>query len=220
VGDPLSRDTCVGIEEVVSTPDQCQPHQDQCQPHLRADARRNRLQILEAAETCFAEQGIGVPIDDIARLACVGVGTVYRHFPTKEALVEAVIFTRMEKLAAEARAVSTSDDPGEAFFAFLARMAEEGSAKRDLVDALTGAGVDFKQRSASVKDELEDAMGLLLKRAQASGDVRTDIEMDDLFALVLGTCMSAAHMDSPSSQTRMLNVVCDGLRTERTPTAN
>ena len=128
--EPLSRDTCVGDDEVAPHPDQTG-----CQPHQRADARRNRLQILQAAETCFAEQGIGVPIDDIARSACVGVGTVYRHFPTKEALVEAVIITRMGKLTAEARALATSDDPTEAFFTFLERLAEEGSAKRDLVDA-------------------------------------------------------------------------------------
>ena len=72
----------------------------ECSEHLskRADARRNRAQILVAAEICFAEQGVGVPIDDIARRACVGVGTVYRHFPTKEALAEAVVVTRMEKL--------------------------------------------------------------------------------------------------------------------------
>ena len=213
VKEPSSRDTCVGDDEVASHPDQTG-----CQPHQRADARRNRLQILHAAETCFAEQGIGVPIDDIARMACVGVGTVYRHFPTKEALVEAVIITRMGNLTAEARALATSDDPTEAFFTFLARLADEGMAKRDLVDALAGAGVDLKTKMTSVKGEMAEAMGVLLQKAQATGDVRSDIELDDLFALVLGTCASAAYMESSCSQKRMLSVVCDGLRAERTST--
>ena len=74
--------------------------------HQRADARRNRAQILLAAEICFAEQGVGVPIDDIARRAGVGVGTVYRHFPTKEALAEAVVVTRVEKLVDEAKVLA------------------------------------------------------------------------------------------------------------------
>lgn len=186
-------------------------------PHQRADARRNRAQILQAAETCFADQGVGVPIDDIARAACVGVGTVYRHFPTKEALVEAVIVTHMEKLTAEARALATSDDPGGAFFAFLARMAEEGSSKRDLIDALAGAGVEVKERTSPQKSELTDAIGVLLQRAQDAGAVRDDVELADLFGLVMGACAFAGHAESGSSQARMLSVVCDGLRVAPRP---
>jgi AcrR family transcriptional regulator len=186
-------------------------------PHQRADARRNRAQILQAAETCFAEQGVGIPIDDIARAACVGVGTVYRHFPTKEALVEAVIVTHMEKLTAEARALASSDDPGVAFFAFLARMAEEGSSKRDLIDALSGAGVEVKERTSPQKSELTDAIGVLLQRAQDAGDVRDDVELADLFGLVMGACAFAGHAESGSSQARMLSVVCDGLRATPRP---
>lgn len=181
-------------------------------PHQRADARRNRGQILQAAETCFAEQGIGVPIDDIARAAHVGVGTVYRHFPTKEALLEAVIITHMEKLTAEARDLASSDDPGEAFFAFLARMAEEGSAKRDLIDALGGSGLEFKERTSPQKADLTEAIEVLLQRAQQAGAVRSDVELADLFGLVMGACAFAAHIETGSSQARMLSVVCDGLR--------
>lgn len=181
-------------------------------PHQRADARRNRAQILQAAETCFAEQGVGVPIDDIARAAGVGVGTIYRHFPTKEALLEAVIVTHMEKLTAEAMDLATSDDPGAAFFMFLARLAEEGSSKRDLIDALGGAGIEVKERTSPQKAELTQAIGVLLQRAQIAGDVRSDVELADLFGLVMGACAFAAHGESGSSQSRMLSVVCDGLR--------
>jgi AcrR family transcriptional regulator len=189
-------------------------------PHQRADARRNRAQILLAAETCFAEQGVGVPIDDIARSACVGVGTVYRHFPTKEALLEAVIITHMEKLTAEARSLASSDDPGSAFFAFLARLAEEGSSKRDLIDALGGAGIELKERTTPQKTELTEAIGVLLERAQQAGTVRSDVELADLFGLVMGACAFAGHVESGSSQARMLSVVCDGLRAAGNPAAN
>ena len=213
--DPFGRDMRVDGDEVDLHPEpQAAP---ELPPHQRADARRNRAQILQAAETCFAEQGVVVPIDDIARLAGVGVGTVYRHFPTKEALIEAVVITRMEKLTAQARALATSDDPGAAFFSFLGRLADEGSAKRDLVDALGGAGIDLKQRTSAEKGELTDAIGVLLKRAQASGEVRPDVELDDLFVLVMGACASSPHAESGCSQQRLLSVVCDGLRAAHVP---
>jgi AcrR family transcriptional regulator len=181
-------------------------------PHQRADARRNRLQILEAAEVCFAEQGVGVPIDDIARKAGVGVGTVYRHFPTKEALVEAIIVTRMQELAAQARALATSDDPGEAFFTFLGVLADVGSEKRDLIDALAGAEIEIRDKTSAEKDELTAAIAALLTRAQQAGEVRTDVELPDLFGLVMGACSSSSHLEVGCSQTRMLSIVCDGLR--------
>lgn len=185
------------------------PNEDCCSVAKRADARRNRAQILIAAEICFAEQGIGVPIDDIARLACVGVGTVYRHFPTKEALAEAVVMTRMETLTDDARALSASDDPGGAFFDFLRRLSEAGTAKKDLVDALSGAGIEVKERLGSKKYELTAAAEVLLRRAQHAGVVREDVALEELFGLVLGTCASAAY---GCSQSRMLSIVCDGLR--------
>ena len=186
---------------------------ERCEPRrTRADARRNRIQILRAAESCFAEQGVNVPIDDIARRAGVGVGTVYRHFPTKEALAEAVIVTRIEDLAAEAREAVNGDDPAGALFAFLARIAHEGFAKRDLVEALAGAGIEVKERTAAQKDGLFDAMGELLRRAQSAGTVRPDVELADLFGLVMGTCAFAGNSEQGCSQARMLSVVCDGLR--------
>jgi AcrR family transcriptional regulator len=191
-----------------------------CSEHLakRADARRNRAQILVAAEICFAEQGVGVPIDDIARRACVGVGTVYRHFPTKEALAEAVVVTRMEKLVDEARSVAESDDPGGAFFGFLQTLSEAGSAKRDLIDALSGAGIDVKEKLYSLKDELTAAIGELLERAKQVGAVREDVDLADLFGLVMGTCASAQG-EIGCSQARMLSIVCDGLRSPAVATA-
>src|SRR5438105_699085 len=84
--------------------------------HLRADARRNRQRVLEAAEAVLATHGLAAPIDEIARAAGVGVGTVYRHFPTKEALLEAIVLSHLEPILAEVRSLLTAADPGGALF--------------------------------------------------------------------------------------------------------
>src|SRR5258707_13088647 len=107
---------------------------------LRADARRNREKVLHAAREAFAASGLGVPLDEIAARAGVGPGTVYRHFPAKEALFEAVVTARITDLGTDARARADASDPGEAFFGFLARIAGEGAAKRDLPDAISIPG--------------------------------------------------------------------------------
>src|SRR5277367_2631171 len=104
---------------------------------LRADAARNRENVLRAAREAFAEAGYGVPLDEIAARAGVGPGTVYRHFPAKEVLFEAVVSARLEDLVHDARARASDSDPGSAFFGYLARIAEESAAKRDLPDAIS-----------------------------------------------------------------------------------
>ncbi|HUI04114.1 MAG TPA: helix-turn-helix domain-containing protein [Acidimicrobiales bacterium] len=185
---------------------------------MRADARRNRLTILAAAEAVFAEKGASVPVDEVARRAGVGVGTLYRHFPTKEALFAAVIVHHMERLRDEARALADSDDPGGALFEFLALMAREGTSKRNLVDALSGAGIDIKDAAADTKAELEQAAGRLLARAQEAGQVRPDVTLADLVGLVMGAC-TAGEGGPPAgcSSARMISVVCDGLRAMASP---
>src|SRR6201993_5602883 len=95
---------------------------------LRADARRNREKVVRAAREAFAAHGYGVPLDEIASRAGVGPGTVYRHFPSKEALFEAVVTARITDLVSDARARTDADDPGAAFFGFLARIAGEAAA--------------------------------------------------------------------------------------------
>src|SRR3954447_18775801 len=105
---------------------------------LRADAARNRARVLEVAYQTFAADGLAVPIDDIARRAGVGAGTVYRHFPTKEALFEAVILDRLTRMARYAQSLTTAEDPGAAFFEFLHRLVTGASGSRDLADALAG----------------------------------------------------------------------------------
>ena len=142
---------------------------------LRADALRNRARVLEAAESVFAAEGISVPVDVIAEKAGVGVGTLYRHFPTKEKLFEAILIDRLGAIAADARARMDAEDPGAAFFAFLQYLVEESALKRDLIQALLGAGVEIEQAAAPAKRELEAAVSDLLAVAQNAGAVRSDV---------------------------------------------
>lgn len=179
---------------------------------MRADARRNRQSILAAAEEAFAADGLSVPVDEIARRAGVGAGTLYRHFPTKEALFEAVLVDHMVQLAADARSLAGSDKPAQALFDFMGRLAGQAASKRNLMDALIGAGIDIKESAAAHKAEVEAAAESLLRKAQNAGEIRPDVELADLFGLIMGTCAIAADNDQ-CSQARMLTVVCDGLRT-------
>jgi AcrR family transcriptional regulator len=183
-----------------------------CRP-MRADARKNRDRILTAAECVFATEGVAVGMDEIARRAGVGVGTLYRHFPTKEALFEAIVLLRIGDLVRVAIRLQTSDDPVDALFAFLKAFSSEVAKKRDLSDALASAGVDIKAKAADFVKELEAAVGVLLRRAQDAGAVREDVSAKELFALAVGTCVAAEHTGlGPASTGRMLTVVLDGLR--------
>lgn len=178
---------------------------------LRADALRNREKILRAARNAFAVSGYGVPLDEIAALAGVGPGTVYRHFPTKEALFEAVVTARVEDLIADARARAGDADPCRAFFGFLARIAGEAAAKRDLPDAIAIAG--------SLQDDLYTALGVLLRRAQEAGAVRGDISTPDLIVLLKGLLRSIQEVSAgpadAAQRDRVVAVVTDGLRSPR-----
>jgi AcrR family transcriptional regulator len=180
----------------------------------RADAQRNRARILEAAQVVFAAEGIEAPVDTIAEKAGVGVGTLYRHFPTKEKLCEAILLDRLAELTADARALAEAPDPTAAFFGFLEHFVEEGAAKRDLMVAVAGAGLEFEASTAAVKDALRDAVAELLRRAQSAGAVRPDVTSTMVVSLVGATCQAAAHAGSAPA-VDMLAIVCDGLRPQR-----
>ncbi|GAB3705817.1 TetR/AcrR family transcriptional regulator [Amycolatopsis oliviviridis] len=177
-------------------------------PVLRADARRNRAKVLAAAEEAFAVDGLAVPLDEIARIAGVGAGTVYRHFPSKEALFQAVVLDRVEQFAQEARDLLTAEDPGEAFFDFFKRVVQQASRNRALCDALAETtGLGFK---VSAGNDFRAASQALLTRAQAAGAVREDIDGDDLRALIAG-CLAAERYSL--EERHLVRIVIDGLRT-------
>ena len=171
---------------------------------LRADAARNREKVLRAAREAFAESGYGVPLDEIAARAGVGPGTVYRHFPAKEALFEAVVAARITDLVADARGRATAADPGDAFFGFLARLAEEAAAKRDLPDAISVAG--------TLREDLFAALDVLLCHAQQAGAVRPDIGTPGLIVLLRGMITSLAGSTDQALRDLVVTVLADGLR--------
>lgn len=180
---------------------------------LRADARRNRDRLLRTAKAAFAEDGLSVSLDEIARRAGVGPGTLYRHFPTKEALFEAVVYDRVRGLVDEARELGAAADPGAALFGFVDRLVAEAAAKQDLVDALTGAGVELRTNLTGMAADLRDAIKTLLTRAQQAGAVRDDIEVADLMALVSGLWLALrAPANRAADPERALSVLRDGLR--------
>jgi AcrR family transcriptional regulator len=176
---------------------------------LRADARRNRERVLEAARELFAASGIAVPLDEIAARAGVGPGTVYRHFPTKEALFEAVTAARLRDLVGFAEALGAAEDPAAAFDGFLDRLTEEAAAKRNLPEAFTASGTDGL---APVLAELHGALGVLLRRAQRVGAVRPEIGVPDLLVLLKALLQAAGESPDPTALDRIAAVVRDGLR--------
>ena len=185
----------------------------QAERRLRADAQRNRDRILEVAREAFTQEGLNVPVDLIAERAGVGVGTLYRHFPTKEALAGAILASRLESLIAEAEPLEQAPDAGEAFFGFLRLIAERSSADMALADAFTEAGYDVKSGSAEFKDRLLAALERLLGRAQEAGAVRTDLTSSDVLALMAASCMATGRFGlSGADRDRVLGVVFDGLR--------
>jgi AcrR family transcriptional regulator len=180
---------------------------------MRADAVKNRRRILEVAETVFAAEGVSVPIDIVAERAGVGVGTLYRHFPTKEALFEAIVMTRLTDLIETAKARAEDPDPVEALFSFLREFARQASAKRDLFDALGSAGIDIKSQCSEMVDDMKRRIGLLLQRAVDAGAVRSDVSTEETIGLLTGACQAASHSgDGDVSVQRMVEVICDGLR--------
>lgn len=181
---------------------------------LRADAERNREHLLKVAQEVFAAEGLAVPIDEIARRAGLGVGTLYRHFPTKQALFLAIVVDRMERLVAEARALASAPDPGEAFFGCLSRMVHEASAKKDFMDALSGTREELGRTWAGIAGRYRAALAVLLERAQASGAVRRDVSVIEVHALLMGMFASLEQLgrDAVQARERLLAVLCDGLR--------
>ena len=188
---------------------------------VRADALRNRARVLEAARRAFAAEGPAVPLDEIARRAGVGAGTVYRHFPSKEALFEAVVADRLEQLtevgrAALAEARSSADAAGPAFFGFFAAMVADAHEKMDLAEALSDAGVNLREATRAAGHNLAQVLGALLARAQAAGAVRGDIDLSDLHALTIGA-VAAERRQSDTAEAahrigHVTRVICDGLR--------
>jgi AcrR family transcriptional regulator len=181
---------------------------------MRSDAQRNRKRVLEAAMETFAAEGLSVPVAEIARRAGVGTGTVSRHFPTKESLYEAIVLHLVGGIVDKARDLSAQNDPGGAFFQFLAHMVEQAAVNRGLAEAISGAGFDVEAVAFRPEHSLEAVESELLTRAQQAGVVRRDITRADVKALLVGCLARERQGCDPEARQRMIDVVCTGLRAE------
>jgi AcrR family transcriptional regulator len=178
---------------------------------LRADAARNRARVLEVAYDTFAAEGLAVPIDEIARRAGVGAGTVYRHFPTKEDLFRAVVEDRIRGIIDDGRALLDSDEPAEALFQFLKSMVLQwGATDRGLSEALAGFGIDVETVMPEAEAEFYSMLGDLLSAAQKAGAVRGDVSAKDVKAVMVGLQAMQSYNDEAAQ--RLVDVVLDGLR--------
>ncbi|GAB3417796.1 TetR/AcrR family transcriptional regulator [Flindersiella endophytica] len=181
---------------------------------LRADARRNRARILRTAQRLFANDGLAVSLDEIARRAGVGPGTVHRHFPTKEALYLAVVTDELERLVAEAKALAATDDPA-ALFTQLSRMIAMGAENVAVKSALAAAEFDLRTAAPGIAADLRGQVAGLLDRAQAAGAVRGDVTVEEVLALVAGAFAAIRHANADNSRKRsahLAQLILDGLR--------
>jgi AcrR family transcriptional regulator len=172
--------------------------------------------VLEAAQKVLASEGLSAPIDRIAEEAGVGVGTIYRHFPTQEVLYEAVVRQALAEFTAYAISLATAADPEAAFFAFLERVFDGALSAKAVADALSGDGVDSGERFSDALGELGEATHTLLRRAQRIGAVRNDVDKWEVIVLITAGCIAAELVES-KRQHFMLTVILDGLRTSTTP---
>jgi AcrR family transcriptional regulator len=182
---------------------------------IRSDAARNRAKVLQAAEAVLDEQGLAARMEEIAHRAGVGVGTVYRHFATKEALYQAVVRSRVDLLLDQAAQLQTTAEPETAFFTFFSRIVADAARKRALNDALRGAGIDVKAQQSDQQARMRTAITDLLHNAQRARAVRPDVDLPEVLALLRGASMAAETGDYPAPiLDRSLAVLFDGLRSK------
>jgi len=178
----------------------------------RVDARTNRARILDSANEVFGKGGESASTEEVARLAGVGIATVFRHFPTKAALLEAVLVRRFDRLREQAEALLDATDPGTAFLDFFGHLVADAATKIAIAEALLEAGGDSDGDAARASNGLRRALGGLLQHAQQAGAVRDDVELPEVYALLVGTSRAAAHAHLDEEvRARMLAIVFDGL---------
>lgn len=181
---------------------------------LRRDAQRNRERVLTAARQLFAERGLGVTLDDVAAAAGVGVGTVYRRYANKDALVEDLFTQRIEELVAIAESALAQADAWEAFVGFLERMTEVFAEDRALAHIVVNSDRG-PERIAHARERLQSPVGAIVERARAHGRLRPDFDGRDL-ALVhamLATVVQKTHDADPELWRRYLTFLVEGLAT-------
>ena len=178
----------------------------------RADAERNRDRVLEVAKEAFTRSGADASLDDIAKQAGVGAGTLYRHFPSREALIEAVYRTEVEKLAAAEPKFAETMPPIEALRAWMLLFVDYIATKKIIAPALnTLVGGHSKAFEASYS-QIWEAIRALVKRAIKSGDIRKDLDAIDLLRALIGVSNVASSPDWQQSARRLVDILITGSR--------
>ncbi|MFB9660181.1 TetR/AcrR family transcriptional regulator [Glycomyces mayteni] len=183
------------------------------QPALRADARRNVERLVSAARDVFTERGVDVPMDDIARAAGVGNATLYRRFPTREALLQAVHHDEIEALHARSQELLAAQPPDEALATWLRELARRGSTSRSLAAALMTALRDEGADVSWCRDTMHAAAASLLDLAQRDGTIRPDVTVSQVLKLVNAIAYATeGEPDGEHQADHLLTVLIDGLR--------
>jgi AcrR family transcriptional regulator len=179
----------------------------------RADALRNRDRVLEAAKIVFSAGGSDASLEAVAREAGVGIGTLYRHFPTREALYEAVYRREVEQLGEMAEQLKDDASPVDALRRWLRSNVEFVATKKGMAAALAlAAGPPPSELTAFSFERLTKAIATLLDRAVASGEIRNDVSAEDLLRTLVGMCLLHDQAGWQAGVVRMLDVLIDGMR--------
>jgi len=181
----------------------------------RADAQRNRELLLGAAKAAFADTGADVSLDEIARRAGLGIGTLYRHFPTRDAVVEAVYRREVQQLADAATRLLGSLPPGEALRAWMRMFVDYIATKKVIAPALGAIAGGVSELYASSGPRITGAMSLLVDRASTSGDIRPGIDSDDLLRALVGFTYGNTGPGWEASARRLIDLLMDGLQPPR-----
>jgi AcrR family transcriptional regulator len=184
---------------------------------LRADAQRNRDRLLEAAVRAFSQDGPNVTLDAIAKDAGVGIGTLYRHFPTREALIEATYRNELTRLCGGVADLLQTMPPEEATRTWMDHFVDYMTTKRGMADALRAVIASGGNPYAQSRDRLTAAITTLLHAGAAAGTVRSDIEPGDVLASLSGVSLAAGEPAQRDQARRLLDLLMDGLRYRATP---
>ena len=178
----------------------------------RADSARNRQLLMDAAKTGFSEVGLNVSLEEIARRAGVGIGTLYRHFPSREAVVEAVYRREVEHLAEAVPQLLETSPAGEALHKWMHLFVDYIATKRLIAPSLGAAAARGSTLHATSAELITRAISTLVKRAVASGDVRKDIDPPDLLRALVGVSYGNPDAGWEASARRLIDILMDGLR--------
>ncbi|MEV7563007.1 helix-turn-helix domain-containing protein [Streptomyces sp. NPDC089795] len=179
---------------------------------LRADAQRNRDKILAAAVRVFTEQGLEAHFERIAKEAGVGTGTLYRNFPTKEALIEAAYRNEVARLCEAVPTLLETLPPFEALRAWTRRFIDYATAKMGMADAMRAVVAAGTDPYADSRRMIQEALTSLMEPCAATGAIRTDISSADMFAALAGIALTSAGPDRRDQAERLLDLTLDGLR--------